>query len=79
MKKNSGNFSLEEAMALANSEAGQQIIERLKAQNNPNLQKAAQEAASGNYRNAKKALTDALTSEQIQSILEQLRGRQSNG
>lgn len=78
MKKNSGNFSVEEAMALANSEAGQRIIALLKAQNNPNLQKAAQEAAAGNYHNAKQSLSDALTSQQIQAILEQLRG-QSNG
>ena len=78
MTKNSDNFSMREAMALANSEAGQRIITLLKTQNNPKLQKAAREAAAGNYGEAKQSLSAALSPEQIQAILEQLR-RPSNG
>ena len=78
MKKNSGNFSVEEIMALANSEAGQKLIALLKEQDSPELRKAAAHAASGNYEDAKNTVTGALSSPQIRAIIEQLR-RQSNG
>ena len=78
MKKNPGNFSMEEIMQLANSEAGQKLIAIMKSQNSDQLQKAAEEAAAGHYAQATKTMSGALNSKQVQELLAQLRG-QSNG
>lgn len=78
MKKNSGNFSMEDAMRLANSEAGQKLIAILKSHNSTELQKAAAEAAAGHYDQASKTMSGALNSQQIQDLMAQLRG-QSHG
>jgi putative lipoic acid-binding regulatory protein len=78
MKKNSENISIDEAMRLANSEAGQKLISLLKKQNPEQLQKAVKEASGGNYQQASNLLSGALSSQEVQALLEQLRG-QSHG
>jgi putative lipoic acid-binding regulatory protein len=78
MKKNSENISINEAMRLANSEAGQKLISLLKKQNPEQLQKAVREASGGNYQQASSLLSGALSSQEVQALLEQLRG-QSHG
>lgn len=75
MKKNSENFSMDDIMKLANSEAGQQLIAFLKTQNSAQLQKAAEEAAAGHYAQAKQTMSDALSSQEAQALLSQLGGR----
>lgn len=78
MNKKSANFSMEEVMQLANSEAGQKLIALLKAQNGAQLQKAAEDAAAGRYAQARQAMSGTLSSEEVQTLLAQLRG-QSHG
>lgn len=75
MKNNSGNFSIEEVKQLANSEAGQKLIALLKQHNSTQLQKAAEEAAAGRYAQARQAMSGALSSEEVQALLAQLRGQ----
>ena len=49
MQKNSDNFSMQEAMRLASSPAGQQLLTLLKQADPATLQKAMQQASSGYY------------------------------
>jgi hypothetical protein len=72
MQKKSDDFSLQEAMRLANSPAGQQILAMLR-QNNPHqLQQAMGQAASGNYTQAQYTLKSLLQDPQLQTLLRQL-------
>ena len=77
MQKNSNNFSIEDAMRLAQSDAGQQLFAMLKAQNSDAVGNAMEQAASGNYDQVKQTLSTLLSSPQIKAMLEQL-GRQNN-
>lgn len=70
--------SLQEAMKLANSDAGQQLLALLRSQNSDALDAAMNNAASGDYSKAKEHLTEMLSSPQVRALLEQLR-RNSNG
>ena len=74
MQKNSNNFSVEDAMRLANSPAGQQLLELLKKQSPQDLSRAADQAAAGDFRQAKDTLSSLLASEEAQSLLRQLGG-----
>ena len=75
MNQKGSHFSNEDLMRLINSEAGQQLISMIRSQNDPNIQKAAMEAAKGNYDGAARTLSSALDSQQLRTILEQLRGQ----
>jgi putative lipoic acid-binding regulatory protein len=75
MNKNGHSFSNDDLMRLINSEAGQQLISMIRSKNDPKIQQAAKEAAKGNYESAAQALSSALDTQQLQSILEQLRGQ----
>ena len=77
MQKNPENFSMQDALRLAQSEAGQQLFAMLKAQNNDAVSQAMEQAASGDYAQVKQTLTALLSSPQIKSMLEQM-GRQQN-
>ena len=78
MQKNSDNFSMQEAMRLAKSDAGQQLIALLQTQNSEALQKAADQAAAGDYEQVKKTMAALLSSPEAKTLMEQLR-RNSNG
>lgn len=75
MQKNSGEFSMHEAMQLANSPAGQQLINLLKNADSAAIKKAMNEAASGNYEKAKQSLTPFLENSETQALLRQLGGK----
>lgn len=77
MQKNSDNFSMQDALRLAQSETGQQLFAMLKAQNGDAVTQAMNQAASGDYDQAKQTLSALLSSPQIRAMLEQL-GRQNN-
>ena len=72
MQKNSDNFSVQEAMRLAKTPAGQQLIAILKDQDPRAIQKAMSHAASGNYNDAKEVISALLQNEDIQKIMKQL-------
>lgn len=78
MQKNSDNFSMQEAMRLAQSEAGQQLFAMLRAQNGAALDQAMEQAAAGDLSQAKQTLSSLLASPQIRQMLEQM-GRPNNG
>ncbi len=77
MQKNSQNFSMQEALRLANSDAGQRLLALLKQNNGPNMQQAMQHAATGDYAKAREALSSALASDEVRRLLKELEG--SNG
>ena len=77
MQKNSQNFSMQEALRLANSDAGQRLLALLKQNNGPNMQQAMQYAATGDYAKAREALSSALASDEVRRLLKELEG--SNG
>lgn len=73
MEKNSQNFSMEEAMKMANSPAAQQLIAMLKHTNGAQLQKAMELASAGDMKSASRIINDVLAgSSQAQKLAEEL-------
>jgi hypothetical protein len=68
------DFPLAQAMAYAKSPAGQQLMQMLRQKNDPNLNRAAQLAASGKAADARQALSGLLSDPDIQALLKQLGG-----
>lgn len=78
MEKNFRNFSAEDAMKMAKSDAGQQLIALLQQKNSPQLQQAMEKASTGDYAQAKQLLSTLLTDPRTKELLTQL-GRERNG
>ncbi len=76
MEQRFDEYSLREAMRLAASPAGQQLLALLRADGGEELRRAAEEAASGNYTGAKQALTASLEDPRVQALLSQLREKE---
>lgn len=74
MQEKSPNFSIEEAMRLANSPAGKQLIALLQQQPKEALNAAADQAAAGNLDAAKASLSALLSSKEAQALMRQLGG-----
>lgn len=74
MQKNSSEFSMHDAMRIAKSPAGQQLLAMLQKQDTNALQEAAQQASAGNYEQAKQSLSALLQNEDIQALLKQFGG-----
>ena len=74
MQKNSDSFSMQDAIKLANSPAGQQLIALLQGTDPNALRKAMNSASSGDMESAKNALTPLLNSEEVKKLLQQLGG-----
>ena len=74
MQKNSDNFSMQEAMRLANSDAGQKLLALLKQSDSNQLQQAMAQASAGNYENAQQVLRSLLENSEIQTLLKELGG-----
>ncbi len=74
MQKNSENFSMQEALRMVESPAGQQLLALLQQQNGAQVQHIAKQAAAGNYENAMQSLKPMLESPQVQALLRQLGG-----
>ena len=72
MQKNSQNFSMQDAMALANSHAGKELARLLQQADGDALQKAAELAAAGEFRKAGASLAPLLESPEIRALLRQL-------
>ena len=69
MLKNSQNFSMQEALRLANSDAGQRLLAMLKDSGGPALEKAM---ASGDREAMARTLSPLLASPEIRALLKQL-------
>ena len=74
MQKNSENFSMQEALRLVESPAGQQLLALLQQQGGDKVQQIADQAAAGNYENAMQSLKPLLDSPQVQALLRRLGG-----
>lgn len=72
MEKNFQNFSVQEAMKLAKSDAGKQLIALLQQQNGAQIQNAMEQANSGNLEQAKQTLSNILDNPQARALLQQL-------
>lgn len=72
MQKNSQNFSMQDALRLANSDAGQRLLAILKQSDGAQLGKAMDSAAAGDYSSAAQALSSLLEREDVRKLLKQM-------
>ena len=75
MQNNPKNFSAQEAMDIAKSPAGQQLIAMLQKADKKAVNEAMKQATNGNMEQAKNALEPILSSPEIQQLLRQLGGK----
>ena len=75
MQKNSENFSIQDAMRLAGTPAGQELLAKLRQGDATQFQQAAQLASAGNYTQAQQLLSGFLKDPQVQQLLYQLGGK----
>lgn len=68
------NFSMEQAMKIANSPAGRQLITLLQQRGGDDFQKAMANAASGNFEMAKDSLSSVLQDPKVTALLKELGG-----
>ena len=73
-KKTDGisDFSIEQAMRLAESDTGKQLLALLQAQNSDRLQQAAALASQGDFSAAKQTLSGFLSSPEAVELLQKL-------
>ena len=74
MQKNSQDFSMQEALRLAKSPAGQQLLAMLQNSDNQKLQQAMDQASSGDYTRASQTIRNLLSSPEAKKLLEELGG-----
>ena len=72
MQKNSEDFSMPEALRLANSPAGQKLLAMLRQADSEQLQKLMQEASAGDYDQAKQTASRLLSTPEAQQLLKDL-------
>lgn len=65
---------IQEAMKLAQSPAGQQLIQLLQQTGGNDLQAAMEKAAAGDYSQAKQAITSLMNNPEAQKLLKQMGG-----
>ena len=75
MQKNPNNFSMQEALRLAKSPAGQQLLALLQQSDPAALQKVMEQASSGEYSQIPQMLAPLLASEEAKKLLQQMGGR----
>lgn len=75
MQTNGDNrFPLQEAMKLAQSPAGQQLIQLLQESGGSDLQSAMEKAAAGDYSQAKQAISALMRNPEARKLLKQMGG-----
>ena len=72
MNQKSDDFSVQKAMAFANTPAGQQLIAMLQQADHSQIQKAMSQASSGDLSSAQKTLSSILSSPEAQKLIQQL-------
>jgi hypothetical protein len=79
-KKSDGNsdFSMEQAMKMAQSDAGKELFALLKSTQGDRLRTAMDQAASGDMEQVKKTMEEIMASRQAQELFARMRG-DSNG
>ncbi len=66
------NYSMQDAMRLASTPAGQQLIALLKASGGNSLEQAQKHMKSGNMEQARASLSEVLSSPKVQQLLREL-------
>lgn len=74
MEQKFDDFSIQQAMRMAKSPAGQQLLSLLQSSDGESLRRAMEQAASGDYAAAQKSLSCLLSSDQARELLRQMRG-----
>ena len=74
MQKNSEKFSVQDAMRLAGTPAGQELLNLLRRGDSSGLQQAAQLASEGNYAQAQQLLSGFLQDPEVQRLLSKMGG-----
>lgn len=64
--------SMQEAMRLAGTPAGQQLIQHLQQSGGESMQQAMNSAVAGDYEEAKKLLSKILSTPEARKLMEQL-------
>ena len=72
MQKNSEDFSMQEALRLAQSPAGQQLLAMLRQQNDGQMEKAMAQASAGDMDNARRTIEAMMKTPEMQQLLRQL-------
>ena len=72
MQKNSHQFSMQDALKLAKSDAGQQLLAILNQSDGQQLKKARDCATTGDYSSAMQALSTLLEREDVRQLLKQM-------
>ena len=74
MHQKSGDFSMQDALKLAGTPAGQQLLALLQQADKRSVNQAMAKAAAGDYEQAKALLGPLLASEEARALLAQLGG-----
>ena len=74
MDKNDNGFSMQDAMKLAQSDAGKQLYALLQRKNAQQLQNAMNDAAAGNYEQVKNTMSSMLASPEVRELLKKMGG-----
>ena len=74
MEGNSAKFSIQDAMQLAKSPVGQQLLSLLQRSGGNQVQQAAALASEGNYAEAQAMLSGLLADPEVKALLQQLGG-----
>ena len=77
MQKNCEDFSMQDALRMAQSPAGQQLLAMLRSGDNSQLQQVVDLAKAGNMEKAGVTLQSLLSSPQAQQLLKQMEGQQN--
>lgn len=77
MQKKSQDFSMDDALQLANSPAGQQLMAMLQKQDRHTMEQAAEAFSAGDYKKASSALQSFLSSPEAKRLLMELGGNQN--
>lgn len=72
MQQQPDKNTMQEALRLANSPAGQKLFALLKQAGGDAVNKAGQQAAKGDFSQAKNTLSQLLQSEEIQKLLKEM-------
>lgn len=66
---------IQEAMRMANTSAGRQLIHLLQSYDATQLQQAVDSASAGNFGQARQALSQLMNDPEIRALLEQMGGK----
>jgi len=74
MDKSSNHISMQEAVRMAKSPAGQQLLTLLQQSDPETIQKAMAQASSGDFSQISETLAPILASEDVKKLLQQIGG-----